>query len=240
MERLRRRLRGDLDTIVLKAMHAEPQRRYASVEQFSEDIRRHLVGPPVIARPDTIVYRTRKFVRRNRVAVGAAMLVALALVGGVASTTWQARRAREAQARAERRFSDLRKLAHSVLFDYHDAVWELAGSTPVRERLVKDGLEYLDGLAREAGGDASLQRELAEAYLRMGDVQGGVTANLGNTAGALESYRKSEAIYESLMAADSANAQNRRGFAVSLVKLSGWFGKPAAHKRLLHMQRERG
>jgi eukaryotic-like serine/threonine-protein kinase len=221
VERLRRRLRGDLDTIVLKAMHADPQRRYASVEQLSEDIRRHLVGLPVIARPDTLAYRTRKFVRRNRVAVGAAMLVALALVGGVASTTWQARRAREAQARAERRFGDLRKLAHSVLFDYHDAVKDLAGSTPVRERLVTDGLEYLDGLAREAGDDVSLQRELGEAYLRLGDVQGGLAANLGNTAGALESYRKAEAIYASLMSVDSANAENRRGHAFSLVSLSG-------------------
>ncbi len=220
VERLRQRLRGDLDTIVLKAMHADPHRRYGSVEQLSEDIRRHLVGLPVLARPDTFAYRARKFVGRNRVAVGAAALVALALVGGAATTAWQARRAREAQARAERRFGDLRKLAHSVLFDYHDAVKDLAGATPVRERLVADGLEYLDGLAGEAGDDAALQRELAEAYLRMGDVQGGVAANLGNTVGALESYRKAVATFESLVRADSANAENRRGLAGSLVKLS--------------------
>ncbi len=220
VDRLRRTLRGDLDTIVLKAMHADPQQRYASVEQFSEDIRRHLVGLPVIARPDTIAYRTRKFVRRNRVAVGAALLVALALIGGAAATAWQARRAREAQSRAERRFGDLRKLAHAVLFDYHDAVKDLAGATPVRERLVTDGLEYLDGLAREAGDDGSLQRELADAYLRMGDVQGGTTANLGNTAGAMTSYRRAQSIYASLMSADSTNAENARGFAGGLVKLS--------------------
>ena len=221
VERLRRRLRGDLDTIALKAMHADPQRRYASAEQLSEDIRRHLVGLPVVARPDTIAYRARKFVRRNRVAVAAAALAVLALIGGAAATTWQAQRAREAQARAERRFGDLRKLAHSVLFDYHDAVKDLAGATPVRERLVADGLEYLDGLAREAGSDdASLQRELADAYLRMGDVQGGVAANLGNTEGAFESYRKAEAIYASLVAADSSNTDNRRGHAITLTKLS--------------------
>lgn len=221
VERLRRRLQGDLDTIVLKAMHADPQRRYASVDQFSEDIRRHLAGLPVIARPDTLAYRARKFVRRNRVPVGAAALAVLALLGGVVTTTWQARRAHEAQTSAERRFGDLRKLAHSVLFDYHDAVKDLAGSTPVRERLVADGLEYLDGLAREAGDDVSLQRELADAYLRMGDVQGGVAANLGKTAGAVQSYRKAKAIYASLIAADSTNTANRRGLAASLVKLSG-------------------
>ncbi|MFN0149316.1 MAG: protein kinase domain-containing protein [bacterium] len=219
VERLRRRLRGDLDTIVLKAMQSDPQRRYASVEQFSEDIRRHLAGLPVVARPDTVGYRARKFVRRNRIAVAGATLVALALVGGAVTTAWQARRARDAQARAERRFTDLRKLARSVLFDYHDAIQSLPGSTPVRERLVTDGLEYLDGLAREAAGDASLQRELADAYLRMGDVQGGVASNLGNTAGAIESYRKAEAIYRVLVGADSALAENRRGHSRSLVKL---------------------
>lgn len=218
VERLRRRLRGDLDTIVLKAMQSDPQRRYASVEQFSEDIRRHLVGLPVVARPDTVGYRTRKFVRRNRVAVAGATLVALALVGGAVTTAWQARRAREAQARAERRFGDLRKLAHAVMFDYHDAIKDLVGSTPVRERLVKDGLEYLDGLSRDAGDDASLQRELAEAYRRMGDVQGGGMANLGNTGGALDSYGRAEAIYRALVGADSANVQDRRGLARCLVK----------------------
>jgi non-specific serine/threonine protein kinase/serine/threonine-protein kinase len=219
VDRLRRRLEGDLDTIVLKAMHADPHQRYATAEQFSEDIRRHLVGLPVVARPDTIVYRTRKFVRRNRVAVGAGVLVALALVGGVATTAWQARRAREAQGRAERRFADLRKLAHAVLFDYHDAIQSLAGSTPVRERLVTDGLEYLDGLAREAGDDVSLQRELADAYVRMGDVQGGISAaNLGNTAGALESYGKAQAIYESIVSADSADTDGQRRLARILVK----------------------
>lgn len=220
VDRLRRRLRGDLDTIVLKAIHIDPQQRYVSVDQFSEDIRRHLAGLPVIARPDTFAYRTRKFVRRNRVAVGAAMLVGLTLIGGAMTTAWQASRAREAQARAERRFGDLRKLAHAVLFDYHDAVKDLAGSTPVRERLVTDGLEYLDGLAQEAGDDVTLQRELADAYLRMGDVQGGVAANLGNTEGAMESYQKAHATYASLVASDSTNVENRRGLADCLLKLS--------------------
>lgn len=220
VDRLRRRLRGDLDTIVLKAIHSDPQQRYVSVDQFSEDIRRHLAGLPVIARPDTFAYRTRTFVRRNRVAVGAACLVGLTLIGGVLTTAWQASRAREAQLRAERRFGDLRRLAHAVLFDYHDAVKDLAGSTPVRERLVTDGLEYLDGLAREAGDDVTLQRELAEAYLRMGDVQGGVAANLGDTKGAMGSYQKAHATYALLVAADSSSVENRRGLAECLLKLS--------------------
>jgi len=88
-------LKGDLDNIVLKAMRKEPQRRYASVEQFSEDIRRHLANLPVIARPDTTSYRMAKFVQRHKTGVAAAALIALSLVAGVVATFWQAGLARE-------------------------------------------------------------------------------------------------------------------------------------------------
>jgi eukaryotic-like serine/threonine-protein kinase len=105
-----RRLRGDLDNIVLMALRKEPERRYPSVEQFSEDIRRHLESLPVQARPDTLAYRAGKFVRRNTGVSVAATLVVLSLVGGIVMTTWQAERAREQEAiaiaekaRAERR-----------------------------------------------------------------------------------------------------------------------------------------
>ena len=87
-------LRGDLDNIVLKAMRKEPQRRYASVAQFSEDVLRHLQGRTVIAHKDTMGYRTRKFVARHKAAIGAATLVVLSLVGGFVATFWQATLAR--------------------------------------------------------------------------------------------------------------------------------------------------
>jgi len=196
--RLRKRLQGDLDNIVLTALRKEPERRYQSVEQFSEDLRRHLAGLPVSARKDTLGYRGAKFIRRNRIAAAAAALVLLFLVGGIIATTWQARRARAQEAvarvekaRAERRFNEVRQLAHAVLFDYHDAIKDLPGATKVRERLVKDALAYLDVLSAEAGEDPSLKRELAAAYDRVGDVRGqAYSANLGDNAGALESYQK--------------------------------------------------
>ena len=213
-DRLRRRLRGDLDTIVLTALRKEPARRYQSVEQLSADIRRHLDGLPVRARSDTFRYRAGKFVRRNRGMVAAGALVGLSLVGGTIATAWQAREARAAQARAERRFNDVRKLANAVLFDYHDAIKDLPGSTPVRERLVRDALGYLDTLAHEAHGDAALQRDLARAYRRVGDVQGGsLTANLGDTEGALNSYRKAVRILDDLLTGDSSDVRTRRELA---------------------------
>ncbi|MEW6366294.1 MAG: serine/threonine-protein kinase [Acidobacteriota bacterium] len=90
-EKLRRLLEGDLDNIVLMAMRKEPRRRYATVEQFSDDLRRHQVGLPVIAREDTFRYRAGKFVLRHKVGVAAAGLVLLSLVGGIVATAWQAR-----------------------------------------------------------------------------------------------------------------------------------------------------
>jgi serine/threonine protein kinase len=84
-------LRGDLDNIVLRALRKEPQRRYESVAQFSEDIRRYLAGLPVVARKDTWSYRSGKFIRRNKIAVAAAALIALTLLGAIGGVAWQAR-----------------------------------------------------------------------------------------------------------------------------------------------------
>jgi eukaryotic-like serine/threonine-protein kinase len=216
-------LRGDLDNIVLMALRKEPERRYQSVEQFFEDIRRHLEARPVRARKDTFGYRAAKFMRRNKTATAAAALVLLSLVGGIIATTLQAHRARVQEglargekARAERRFNDVRRLAHSVLFDYHDAIKDLPGATRVRERLVKDALAYLDSLAKDAGGDLALQRELASAYDKFGDVCGTAGgASLGNLAGALENYRQALRIREGLVAANPRDPQARHDLAMS-------------------------
>jgi len=98
---LARRLAGDLDTIVLKALRKEPERRYASVEQMSEDVRRHLAGLPVMARPDTLAYRTAKFARRHRLGVAMAMVAALGAAAFVGMLVVQSIRLRKALGRAE-------------------------------------------------------------------------------------------------------------------------------------------
>jgi tetratricopeptide (TPR) repeat protein len=195
------------------ALRKDPQRRYASVQHFSEDIRRHLARLPVIARGDGFPYRTSKFIRRNKVGVAAATMILLTLVGGIVAVNQQRKR-------AERRFNDVRQLARSVVFDYHDAIADLPGSTPVRQRMVMDALKYLDSLASEASNDQTLQRELAMAYRKIGDVQGNSDmANLGDTTGALVSYRKSLAIRQALVEAESKNGELQSELAESYERI---------------------
>jgi non-specific serine/threonine protein kinase/serine/threonine-protein kinase len=166
----------------------------------------------VLARKDSWSYRTAKFVRRHKVGVAAAALVALSLLGGIAATARQARIAHVNQARAERRFNDVRRLADSFLFEFHDAIRDLPGSTKAREMVVARALEYLDGLSADAQPDPSLQRELAVAYQRLGDIQGGPgNGNLGDTKGALASYEKAHALRRAL--ASSGDPRDEEGLA---------------------------
>ena len=206
-----RALKGDLDNIVLKTLRKEPTRRYGSVEQLAEDIRRHLCGLPVMATPDSASYRVSKFVHRHNAGVAAAALIAVAVAGGVGATLREARIAVLQRARAERRFSDVRKLANSFLFEFDDAIKNLPGSTPARSLVVKRALKYLDGLATEARGDRSLQAEIAYSYQKVAEVQGDpIFPNLGDPKGALESSRKSLAILETLSRDEPENEEDRR------------------------------
>jgi eukaryotic-like serine/threonine-protein kinase len=228
VRRLARALRGDLDNIVLMALRKEPERRYASVNQLAEDVRRHFEGLPVAAQKNTLGYRVRKFTARHRAGVAAALLAAASLLGGLLVATHQARAARSERARAEveraraeQRFNDVRRLANSFLFEFHDRIKHLPGATEARQLLVRKATEYLDGLAAEAGGDASLQRELATAYQQLGEIQGGVTerANVSDSARAVESLRNALAIRERLAAAEPQNMTARRELATSYQRL---------------------
>ena len=199
-----RELRGDLDTIVLRCLQKDPSRRYGSPEQLSTDIQRYLDGMPIQARPQTWTYRAGRFIRRNLIPVAAAVLATASLIIGLTAALYQAHVAHVERLRAERRFNDVRRLAHTFLFDFHDAIQSLPGATPARHMIVDKALEYLDGLARESAGDISLERELAEAYLRVGDVQGnGGYSNLGDPAGALASYTRAMQIAGRMVRADS-------------------------------------
>ncbi len=192
-------LRGDLDNIVLKALRKEPERRYSSAENLSEDIERYQKGLPITARPNTFSYRAEKFFKRNKASAIAGTLILLAIIGGIGATLWQARVAQAERVKAEKRFNDVRNLANSFLFKLAPKIEKLPGATAAREELVSLALEYLNSLSNEADDDLELQRELAAAYEKVGDVQGNqMTSNLGDTQGAAESYEKALQIRQKL------------------------------------------
>lgn len=190
-----RELSGDLDNIVLKALHKKPAERYSSVSEFSDDILRWLEGRPVLARGDAPLYVAAKFVGRHRTASAAVLLILVTLVASLVVVA-------RARARADQRFNQVRALAHSLMYDYADGIGRLPGSTPVRARLVHDSLTYLDNLSKQAD-TPQLQREIVEAYIHVSGIQGdSYQNNLGDEAGALSTARRGVVAAEKLLAED--------------------------------------
>jgi tetratricopeptide (TPR) repeat protein len=188
--RVARQLAGDLDTIVMRALDTDPAQRYESAAQFADDLRRHLDHLPIRARPHTLGYRARSFIRRHRGSTAAAAAVFAALATGLGASWYEARL-------ADQRLEQVRSLASKLVVDIHDVVRDLPGSTKARQTIVQTGLNYLDELVRSAGRDARAQTELARAYRRLGDVQGNAdTANLGDLASALAQYQKALPLLE--------------------------------------------
>jgi eukaryotic-like serine/threonine-protein kinase len=190
--RLRQMLEGDLTTILNKALQHDPSQRYQSAERLAEDLSLYLSNRPILARPQTLHYRAAKFVSRHRLTVGLAALTLLGIALGVASTITEKRV-------AERRFEEVRRLAHYVLFDLYDQVSNLSGSTRVRAEMANRATDYLNTLSREAKDDRGLRLELADGYLRLGDIQGNMfRTNLGNTRAALGTYGKALSMLDPL------------------------------------------
>lgn len=212
--RLQKRLRGDLDFILMKALRKEPAQRYSSVEQFSEDIRRHLEGLPVNARKGTWNYKAGKFLKRHKAGVAAAALLLIAIAIGVAATLREARI-------AQRRFNDVRALANSLMFEVHDSIENIPGATQARKLVLQRSLEYLDKLSQDAGKDPDLLRELATAYRRIGMAQGNPRdPNLGDTKGALASFQKSLQMREALAHSNPKNSKDQVQLAIAYLDYS--------------------
>ena len=232
-KRLAALLRGDLDNIVLKALAKDRSRRYATAEELAEDARRHLGGLPVRARPDTLPYRTHKFLVRHRWAVGAGIATAASLLVALAVTTNAVLDARRERDLSNRRFGDVRRLANVFLFDVEQKIRDITGTTGARELLVSTGLGYLDRLAADAGNDPSLLRELASGYERLGDAgkpHGVEPGTVGGGAGELPEGELSPAATAAVgRASRAARACPRRDEArPGLVARGAPQGSPAA------------
>jgi eukaryotic-like serine/threonine-protein kinase len=204
-----RQLRGDLDTIVAAAAQKEPERRYASVAALAEDLRRHLDGRPILARHDSATYRAGRFARRHWVALSAAAALILTLGAGVVATTYQARR-------AERRFAQVRGIANALMVDVHDAIRDLPSSAAAQDVVVRTAVEYLDGLAQEAGTDRALRLEVVDGYLKVGLLTHALDRpSLGRPDEARRYYDRAAAMLDGL----GPEAQQDPDVAAAIVRL---------------------
>ena len=240
-----RRLQGDLDRVLAKALAKEPALRYASVAEFADDIERHLGGLPVRARPATWHYRAGKFARRHHYGIAALAVAVLALVVGFAAALWQAHVADQQRREAEARLSEVRRLANLLLVDVHSALARLPGTTALRSRLTAEAMDYLDDLAPEARARPELALEFAGAYRTLGDDQGRQGyANLGRSSEALASYARASALLDGALAqrpgdADLAEESARTELGMGAVLYwTGDLDGAAAHYRRALSQAE--
>ena len=207
---------GDLELVVRKALASVPAERYSSVEQFAEDVRRFRAGEAVLAHAPSFRYRAGKFARRNKLALSAGLLVILTLVLGIVTTRWQYRTALVERQKAETRAEDLRKLSDSLLSEIDDAIRKLPGSTDAHQMLVSTVLQHLDRTTKDSH-DPQLLLDAANAYIRLGNVQGNVfSEHTGDTDGALASLAKAVSITSALMRQQPANPAVRRANAWAL------------------------
>ena len=214
---LHRRLEGDLDWIVLRAMAREPERRYETPTELALDLARFLRDEPVMAGPPSAAYRFHKFVRRHRGRVVAGVLVLLALLGGVIGTSIGLHRAtmREAEARAEferaeAALGSVHEISRWFVVDLHDELVDVPGTMDARRRIVAKGLLYLRELEAKRGDDPEIVLDIARGYLRIGTIQGWpYQGNLGNRAGALSSFVRGLDLARRLV------GQPRHGLAVA-------------------------
>jgi serine/threonine-protein kinase len=224
-EKLRRRLAGDLDAVVLKALRKEPARRYPSADALLDDLRRHREGLPVTARPASAAYRVRAFVRRHRAGVATAALVVLALVAGLGAALWQGRVAARERDEAETIAGFLENL--------------LAAPDPVAEQRL-DTLSVREVLAR---GTAQAQRELDGQPL----LQARLLHVIGRTYRRMRLFDESEAALREALALRRAHLGPRHlDVAETLAELGrgvytrdGDGDGPALLREALDIQRER-
>jgi len=191
-----RRLRGDLDAIVMKAMSKDAARRYDSAGELGSDVARFLEGQPVVARAPSTSYVLGRLAARHKTLVAVSTLALVAVLGASAVAIWQRGVARQEQARADQRFREVRQLANALIFKIHDAVAPLAGSTPVRRTIVDEALAYLERLERESGADdVTLRLEMAAAYRKIGAILGDPQRpNLGDRDAAIAQYERGRAL----------------------------------------------
>ena len=232
----RKRLVGDLDNILLKALEKAPEQRYASVDAMAADLRAFLGGFPVSARAPSAAYVAGKFVRRHRMAVASAVLAVSAVMGGGLTALQQARRAESALAEARGHVAQLRQLSRDVVVEYGDAITYLPDGMARKAAMLQATVGHLDRLAGASADDPSFQAEVGALYARLADLLG--SGNFNATERLAEAERHA---MRALVLFDAAGAPGRLGAASLLwwAKALSVLGRVAQERGALGPARQR-
>ncbi len=162
-----RKLRGDLDNIILMALRKEPERRYRSVEDLADDLQNHLDNRPVTARPNTLSYRASRFIVRNKIAVAAGILVFISVLAGIGVSLWQADAARREAARSQTVNEFLKKMLMTAMPESRSLAKR--GEQASIVDVLYDVEKRLDeGLASEPEVRSQLRQIIGDAFLAQG------------------------------------------------------------------------
>jgi len=174
-ERIYQYLKGDLDNIVIKATHKDPERRYSSVDQFSEDIKRYLTGLPVIARKDTLTYRMSKFISRHKIGVALSVLLTLILLTSTILITWQADLAAKQRDKAQTealKFEQVNSFLQEMLSSVDPT--EIGRDVKVYDILERAAEDIEINLKNQPDIEASIRSTLGNTYVSLGEYDKGV------------------------------------------------------------------
>lgn len=221
VKKLGAELRGDLDTIVLKAIQKEPQARYVTADSFAQDIERYLNGEPVLAQPESVWYRARKFVLRNKAAVGAGAAVAVALAAGAGAALWQKKRA-DTEAATARAVSDF--LQKDLLAQAGSSAQAGPGQHPDPDIKIRTALD------RAAA-------HISSKFQRQPLVEAAVRTTIGRTYYDLGIYAAAQTQFEqALVLRRKTSGEEHPDTAAAMQELAGVYNQvgkyPAAEKLL--------
>ncbi|MCA8972014.1 MAG: serine/threonine protein kinase [Planctomycetes bacterium] len=198
-----RELPRDLQAILAVALHKDPARRYRDAPCFRDDLERFVAGDPVSVKRPGLARRVLCWSRREPALASGIMVAALALVVISATTLWSLARERELRSTAQQSVARTRAAANSMLFEIDDALDEGKGNVAARLRLVEKAKDLLVVLREDDPNDPALRRELALAWMRLGDLRGhGSVANRGDEQGAAVCFAQAEGLARESLTSD--------------------------------------
>lgn len=231
--RLRSGIPGDLETICLKCLQADPSRRYPTAADLGEDLRRFLAGEPILARPVPLGVRAWKWVRRNPVIAALSWSLLVLLVGSLGLISHWYLQARRNLEDAHRKF-DLANQAVDKLTTAGDSLHDASDIPEVRRQMLQAGLGFYEQFLSERGNDPQLRHQTANALRRVGDLQ----YQLGSLAESEVAFREATQMLADLVREQPRQLSLRydeamawKGLGITLANLRRFTESEAAYRK---------